>query len=264
MPDYTGIDNSSAREYIFYPRQYHSAPPYYAFDLPVPVDDDVSIVCRFYKGDDSWPWILFFHGNGEVVGDYDEISLLYLKRKLNLVVTDYRGYGASTGEPTLTDLVRDAPVLFRAVNEELANRGQRQDLWLMGRSLGSMAAIELAYHYPDQFKGLIIESGFPSIVRLILHLNIPAGAIELEPIYNACIEMIRSISLPALVIHGEFDTLVPLREAEDLYENLGTADKELIVIDAADHNDVMFVGLNQYFTALRAFIDSHGQSGGTE
>jgi len=125
-----------------------------------------------------------------------------------------------------------------------------------------MAAIELAYHYPDQFKGLIIESGFPSVVRLILHLNIPAGAIEMEPIYDACIKMIRSITLPTLVIHGEYDTLVPLREAEDLYKNLGAQDKELVIIDAADHNDIMFVGLNQFFTALRAFIDSHEQTCG--
>lgn len=254
MPDYTGIDNSSARDYIFYPREYHSTPPPYAFDLAVPVDEDVSITCRFYKGDDGWPWILFFHGNGEVVSDYDEIFLFYLKRKLNLVVTDYRGYGASTGEPTLTDVVRDAPILFHAVKEELVKRGQRHGLWLMGRSLGSMPAIELAYHHPDQFKGLIIESGFPSVVRLILHLNIPAGAIELGPIYDACIGMVRSITLPTLIIHGEYDTLVPLREAEDLYNNLGAQDKKLVIIDAADHNDIMFVGLNQYFATLQAFI----------
>ena len=99
MPDYSEIDNSPALQYIFYPRTTHSKPPFNAFDKVIPVDEDVAITCRFYKGNDAWPWIVFFHGNGEVVSDYDNIAPFYTKRELNLVVTDYRGYGASTGTP---------------------------------------------------------------------------------------------------------------------------------------------------------------------
>jgi hypothetical protein len=263
MPDYRDIDQSPALSYIFYPRNYHSAPPRDAFDVAVYVEEDVSITCRFYKGNDNWPWILFFHGNGEVVSDYDEISLFYLKRKLNLVVADYRGYGASGGSPTLTSIAHDAPILLHAVSAELARRKQRQRLWLMGRSLGSISAIELAYHYPADMKGLIIESGFSSIVRLILHLGLPAPTVDLEPIYEACIGMIRQIKVPTLVMHGEYDALVPLREAEDLYQNLGTEDKELLIVGNADHNDIMFVGLDQYFTALERFVERTNEHGVT-
>jgi pimeloyl-ACP methyl ester carboxylesterase len=255
MPDYSEIDNSPALSYIFYPRDYHSHPPRNAFDKEISVAKDVAITCRFYKGDDNWPWIVFFHGNGEVVSDYDDISHFYVKHKLNLVVADYRGYGSSGGSPTLTDLVHDAPILFKAINEELLQRGQRTDVWLMGRSLGSISALELAYHQPDQIRGLIIESGFPSITRLILHLGMPAGAIELEPIYKACIEMIRKITTPTLIIHGEYDVLVPLREAEDLYDKIGAKDEELVIIRGADHNDIMFVGFEQYFGAILRFIE---------
>ena len=54
---------------------------------------------------------------------------------------------------------------------------------------------------------------------------------------------------------GEYDVLVPLKEAEDLYNNLGTKDKELVIIGAADHNDIMFVGFEQYFGAIVRFIE---------
>jgi hypothetical protein len=255
MPDYREIDNSPALNYIFYPRRGHNTPPRNAFDTVVAVDEDTFITCRFYGEDNSWPWIIFFHGNGEVVSDYDSIAVFYTQNHLNLAVADYRGYGASSGNPTLTGLVHDAPILFKSMKKELAERGQRGNVWLMGRSLGSISALELAYHYPDQIRGLIIESGFPSITQLILHLGLPAGAIDLTPTYEVCISMVRKITTPTLIIHGEYDNLVPLREAEDLHKNIGTTDKELVIIPGADHNDIMFIVIEQYFGAIQRFVE---------
>jgi uncharacterized protein len=262
MPDYRMIDSSPALNYIFYPRNTHSNPPSDASDMAVMIDKDVAITCRFYKGDDSWPWIIFFHGNGEVVSDYDNISPLYSRRQLNLVVADYRGYGASGGSPTLTNLVHDAPILFKAIKDELSQKSQHHDVWLMGRSLGSISALELAYHHPDQITGLIIESGFPSIAQLIVHLGLPVGAIDLFTVYEDCVSLVRKITIPTLIIHGEYDMLVPLREAEDLYTNIGATDKELTIIPGADHNDIMFVGFDQYFSAIQSFIKRTGTKPG--
>lgn len=255
MPDYTLIDNSSALEYIFYPRETHSPCPPYGFDLAVPVEKHVSISCRFYKGNNEWPWILFFHGNGEVVSDYDELSRFYFKRNINLVVADYRGYGSSGGVPCVTDMVGDAHKIFKAVKEELVVKGLTDKLWIMGRSLGSLSALELAYHYQSTLPGIIIESGFMSIVRILNHLAVPTKGIDLDKIDKACVEMVRTLTLPILIIHGEYDMLVPFSEAEDLYETIKSEDKQLLMIPAADHNDVMFVGLNEYFKAIRALIE---------
>ncbi len=255
MPNYSEIDQPSVLSYIFYPREDHSPCPGYAFDASVPVDDDVSIVCRFYKGNDGWPWIIYFHGNGEVVSDYDEIAPFYFKYKLNLAVADYRGYGASTGTPSLEFIAHDAPILFTAIRDELARRNLRSDVWVMGRSLGSISGLELAANRPQNIRGLIIESGFPSVSRLITHLNIPAQGIDLAKHYRECIAMIQTISLPVLIIHGEYDNLVPLEEAETLYANIGSAEKELLIISSATHNDIMFVGLRQYMEAIRKFIE---------
>jgi alpha-beta hydrolase superfamily lysophospholipase len=200
------------------------------------------------------PWILFFHGNGEVVSDYDEISPLYHQRDLNLIVADYRGYGASGGVPTLTDLVQDSHAIFKEVRAELAKRNLRTDLWVMGRSLGSISALELAYSHQEALKGLILESGFPSVVRIMVHLGVPAHGTGLEKIDQACLEHLQRIFLPTLIIHGEEDWLVPLQNARDLYHHLGAEEKELLVIPSATHNDIMLVGLKEYFNALQRFI----------
>jgi alpha-beta hydrolase superfamily lysophospholipase len=206
-------------------------------------------------GHHEWPWILFFHGNGEVVSDYDEMSPFYHQKKINLVVADYRGYGASSGTPTLTDLVQDTHVIFKEVREELSRRNLRKDLWVMGRSLGSISALELAYHHQGEIKGLIIESGFPSVVRIMFHLGIPTQVMGLEKIDQECLERIKKIFIPALIIHGEQDSLVPLENAKDIYQNLGAQEKELLVIPSATHNDIMIVGFVDYFKSLQQFIE---------
>jgi alpha-beta hydrolase superfamily lysophospholipase len=245
--------------YIFYPRKDSTPCPDNAFDLSVPVSDHVSIFCRFYMGHPKWPWLLFFHGNGEVASDYDEIAPLYHRRRLNLVVADYRGYGKSEGVPTLIDLVQDAHKIFEGVREELFQRGSRKDLWIMGRSLGSISAIELAYRYPDAIKGVIIESGFPSVVRIMIHLGMSVRNLPLEKIDQECLEMIERIFIPTLIIHGERDTLIPLKEANDLYRHLGTDVKEMLVIPFANHNDIMFIGFQKYFDAIQQFIERTGR-----
>ncbi len=255
MIDYSSLDQPFLRSFIFYPRRDFTPCPENAFDLSVGVAEGVSISCRFYIGRDEWPWVLFFHGNGEVVSDYDEISPFYHQGKINLVVADYRGYGASSGTPTLTDLVQDAHVIFKEVRVELSRRNLQKDLWIMGRSLGSISGLELAYHYQEEIQGLIIESGFPSIVRIISHLGIPVQVMGLEKIDRECLERIEKIFLPTLIIHGEKDGLVPLENAKEIYRHLGTEEKELLVIPSATHNDIMPVGFKNYFKTIQQFIE---------
>ncbi|MGB7572814.1 MAG: alpha/beta hydrolase [Thermodesulfobacteriota bacterium] len=256
MIDYSSLDQPFLLQFIFYPRKDFTPCPKNAFDLSVAVGDNVSISCRFYTGHREWPWILYFHGNGEVVSDYDEISPFYHQRKMNLVVADYRGYGASGGTPTLTGLVQDAPLIFHGVREELSRRKLRKDLWVMGRSLGSIAALELASHRQEEMKGLIIESGFPSVVRIMFHLGVPAQVMGREKIDQESLERLKKIFLPTLIIHGGQDSLVPLENAKAIYQHLGAQEKELLVIPSATHNDIMIVGFKDYFNALQQFIEN--------
>ena len=128
----------------------------------------------------------------------------------------------------------------------------------MGRSLGSVAALELAYRHGEVVRGLIIESGCSSAVRLIRHLGISAHGVDLEEIDHECLEMIKKISVPALIIHGERDSLIPLQEAKDLYRHLGSDKKKLVVIPSAGHNDIMVVGFHKYYESLEQLVKTNG------
>lgn len=251
--DYNLLDRSPLLNYLFYPRRDFRKPPPGAFDLEVPVEPDVTVFCRAFPGQPEHPWILFFHGNGEVAGDYNGIAPYYNRQGLSLLVADYRGYGASSGTPTFSALISDAHIILKTVLAKLPSRGYKPHLWVMGRSLGSISALELACRYPEDLQGVIFESGFVSVVELVNHLGLPSPG-DMSALERECRETARGISIPALVLHGEEDSLVPLSQGRGLFEDLGSAKKEFVTIPRAEHNDIMFVGIQTYMEAIRKFV----------
>jgi hypothetical protein len=69
---------------------------------------EAQIRIRAFPGSKEAPIILFFHGNGETARDYDHAATDYASLPARLVVADYRGYGPSTGKPSLITLLPDA------------------------------------------------------------------------------------------------------------------------------------------------------------
>jgi pimeloyl-ACP methyl ester carboxylesterase len=255
MPDYSVLDIPPILNIMFHPRKGYSPCPKNAFDLIVPVSDGVGIAARFYTKGEVKPSVLFFHGNGEVIYDYDDIAPLYNDMGLNLIAADYRGYGTSGGAPSFTNVCKDAKSILLSVKQELAKRNFSGGLWVMGRSLGSLSALELAAFCPDEIKGLIIESGFANAARVMKHWYDFPKEISLRQFDRECLDAVKSITIPTLLLHGDADQVVPYQEAADLYKNLGSVNKKMITISRAGHNDIMCVGMKQYFKEIVSFIN---------
>jgi len=220
----------------------------------VSVAHDISIGCRFYPARLDGPNILYFHGNGETVPDYDYIAPVYTGKGLNLFVADYRGYGMSGGSPACSSMIKDAHPVFQGFITFLSDLGYTGDSYVMGRSLGSAPAIELAFHYQQRFKGLIVESGFASaqnqLMRLgVSHLFRDKG----EPVGFGNDLKIKETAIPTLIIHGEWDEIIPAEEGRTLYALSGAREKFSLFISNAGHNDLMMHGLDAYMGAIERF-----------
>ncbi len=259
-PELSALDRPEILQFIFYPRR----DLFTGFTTPnvlsgsIPVDEGVSISYRFYFGNRKHPNILFFHGNGEIASDYAAIGSIFNQVGLNLFVADYRGYGSSSGTPTLSNMIKDAHLIFEGFKQALKEKEFSGSTFLMGRSLGSASAIELAYHYQTQLKGLIIESGFANIFNLFDYLGFPLESLGIEvPDTPSSLRLIRNIAVPTLVIHGEYDQIVPLAEGKFLYSNIAARDKRLLIIPGVDHNTIFLGGMEQYLKALRDFVTDH-------
>lgn len=256
----SALDRPEILQFVFYPRRDFAEKPRVpnATACSIPVDDGVSISCRFFPGNDKHHNILFFHGNGEIASDYDDIGPIYNQIGLNLFVADYRGYGMSGGKPTLTNMIKDAHPIFEGFKQVLKEKEFSGNLFIMGRSLGSACAVELACRYQSQFNGLIVESGFANIFNLFEYLGFPATALGVTGTETPTgLELIRKISIPTLIMHGEHDHIVPVQEGKSLYDNIASEDKRLLIIPGVDHNTIFMGGMEQYLQALRDFVLAH-------
>ena len=126
--EFSVLDQPELLQFIFYPRRDFSGShgPANAVDCSITVDEGVAISCRFYFGNENYPSILFFHGNGEIASDYDDIGLIYNQMGINLFVADYRGYGMSGGTPTLTSMIKDAHPIFEGFNHMIKHAADFQ------------------------------------------------------------------------------------------------------------------------------------------
>ena len=213
QPDYGLIDRLGIGRIIFYPRTDLRPPPAGAVDYQIEVAPGVAVAGRFYPADPTLPSILFFHGNGEVAPEYDETAQIYHQAGLNLWVADYRGYGASGGTPTFAALIDDAHPMLARFHQVLDDGGFSPARFVMGRSLGSHPAIELAARSPERLRGLILESGAANLRRLMRFFGAGEPTGEAAELIDRHRAKIASIRLPSLVIHGEYDELIPVEHA---------------------------------------------------
>jgi len=251
------MDRPEVLQVLFHPRATaRTQPPAGATDINITVAPEVTIGNRLYGDVKDAPVILYFHGNGEVVADYDDIGPMYTQVGLNVLVTDYRGYGWSSGTPTSSNMLADARTLYTELRDWLYENQYTGGIFLMGRSLGSACAIDLAAEYNDEIKGLIIESGFAETLPLAqtLGLDMASRGITEEETFDNQGKM-ESITKPTFMLHGRNDQLIPVRQADKLMAASGARSKELQVVPGADHNSLIAVGGALYFQAIKQFIN---------
>ncbi len=250
------LDRPEILQYIFPLRKdYSDNIPEGVMEHFTAVETGVQVGARLHLTEPDAPSILFFHGNGEIASDYDDIGPIYNRYGFSFIAVDYRGYGKSTGQPTLGSMLRDARVIFKDIQQLLKENGRNGPFVLMGRSLGSVSAIELAASYNADIAALILDSAFANTVALLGRIGVPLsglGVSEKDGLIN--VGNIAKVTKPTLIIHGQHDTLIPLVDVEMLMSYAGARKKQLIVVPGADHNDIVARCGEAYFQIIRDFV----------
>jgi alpha-beta hydrolase superfamily lysophospholipase len=244
------FDTDAFNRSLFYPRPDVTPPPAGARDLRVEVAPGVRLHLRLHDAPQARVWVLLFHGNGEVVSDYDDAASGYAAVGAALAVVDFRGYGASDGAPTLRTCITDSHAVLATV---LAQSGGRPVV-VMGRSLGSACAAELCQVSPAVAAGFVFESGIADVQGVVRRRGVELdGPLPEEDL--AVFDPLRKFArceAPCLVLHGARDTLILPDEARLTFATLKTADKTLALVPDRGHNDLSMHPL--YWQAIKAFI----------
>ena len=260
---YEKLDRPEVVAALFYPRQDTTAPPVGAQDHGIEVAAGAVLGARFFlTAEPAAVNLLFFHGNGEVVADYDEVGPQYNAQGINFLAVDYRGYGQSTGAPTVSTMIQDAHRVLHWVLAWLAKEGRTGHLVVMGRSLGSVSAIELAAT-EKAVAGLIVESGIAQTLPLLRTLGLDVQALDIaEADGFGNLEKICQVQKPTYILHAQHDQIIPVVLAEELQSACGARSKEFQMIPGADHNNILALTGKLYFQAIKQFLNRVGKSHG--
>lgn len=190
------------------------------------------------------PLIIYYGGNAEEVSGF--IAEAGRLPAGGLLCVNYRGYGDSAGRPSETTLVADALFIYDQVR---ASGIPPEHVVLMGRSLGSGVAVQVAAHRP--VRGLILVTPFDSLLAVARHHYpfLPVRLI-LRQRFDS-IARAPSIRIPLLVLMGSADAIIPNASTRKLVAAWGGAVR-LVTIEGAGHNDISL--LAGYGEAIQAFL----------
>ena len=223
----------------------------------VSVEKGVGVGVHFYLKDKFFDNIIFFHGNAELAEEYADIAHIYHAHRINLIVADYRGYGFSGGVPTKDNLLIDASKIFNYINKELKNWNFDAKKIVMGRSLGSASAWEIVSQEPSNVDACIIESGFATEIPLFSLWGLDPTVIGFDLSDGFCsLGKIEKCSTPLFVIHAEKDHIIPISEGRLTYNSALSQNKKILVVESANHNNIIHCIGSKYFEDIRGFIDS--------
>jgi pimeloyl-ACP methyl ester carboxylesterase len=199
--------------------------------------------------------VLYSHGNGPNLGRFwDRVEILW-QLGYQVLIYDYPGFGRSSGEAS-------EPGMYEAASSALALVAARDDvdparLILYGHSLGSAATFELASRalrgeviaargaeaLAVRPAAVITESAWCSIEEMIrdgTFLDLP-GELLSHLRFDNCARIAELREVPVMLLHGERDRIVPMRQLALLE---GRAARPPIVhrVPNATHVDVSIVG----------------------
>jgi fermentation-respiration switch protein FrsA (DUF1100 family) len=182
--------------------------------------------------------IVYFHGNGEVIGDDLSIAREMVREGFSVVLVEYRGYGVSRpGTPTEEGLYADA----EAALDALAKRGvDSKHVVLWGASLGSGVAAEMATR--GRGGALVLVTPYTSLVDVAAtHFWWLPTRLLMRDRFDTLGKASR-ITVPTIVFHGTLDEVVPYWMGERVAAAIAHA--RFVSVKGGHHND-LFAGAAQ-------------------
>jgi fermentation-respiration switch protein FrsA (DUF1100 family) len=177
------------------------------------------------------PVVIYFQGNAEGLAARVGRFTWLVADGTGLLALCYRGYGGSTGRPSEAGLIRDAVAAY----EFARARYPAKRIVLFGESLGTAVAVALAAGH--EVGGLILDAPFTSAT------DVGAAAYPFAPVRWLLKDKFHSdqrigrVSAPLLVLHGERDSVVPIKFAERLFA-LASEPKRFARFPRGDHVDL--------------------------
>ena len=195
--------------------------------------------------------IIFFHGKSGNLTDVTWVAQRFARHGFNVLLFDYRGYGASdgvAGDEAGLYSDGDAAVAF-IVNEK---KVRPEKIVLYGHSLGTAVVADVASR--GHFGALVLESGFSSASSVAMSALpwLPRALHFLGKNRFESARKLATVKSPILIAHGDPDRSIPTGEAQVLFASANEP-KRLLIIPGVGHLPFANGG-EKYLTQVEQFI----------
>ncbi len=212
----------------------------------MPTGDGNEVNGLWFKANNSRGVILYFHGNAGSLAGWGYISQDILPLGYDLLITDYRSYGKSSGKLSPEGLFQDAESWYNF----LLDHYDASEIVLYGRSLGTGIATYLASR--EKANALILETPFYSMSHLAAH-HVPWLPHKLILQYDfSSYKYAKEVNCPVLILHGDRDNIVPLKSGEKLATVFNPSQVTFSVIQGGNHNNLS--SFEAYHENLERFL----------
>lgn len=249
----TGCKETLIRHLAFFPEKVSdnlSISEPWLSEVYLTTNDGIKIHALFIESKGANKIVLFFHGNaGNAYHRIPDAYALSLSG-INVLLVDYRGYGKSEGKPSEQGLYKDAEAAY----DYLIDKRQYtpKDIFLLGRSIGTSAAIHLAQD--RQPGGLILITPLSSGKQMATTMGLGWLSWLVGPVFDN-IQKIRKANAPTLVIHGDKDEIIPFSMGEEIYKTAPAKNKQFMRIKGGGHNDLTQVAGPGFWASVGQFIN---------
>lgn len=185
--------------------------------------------------------IVFFHGNAENISTHINSVSWLPAYGYNVLLADYRGYGQSSGSPSVKTIHEDAAAVLRYLDD----KPWAERLVLFGQSLGGAVVIWTVgmQELSENVCASAVEGAFSSYKQIASEkagggLFGQAVAMLISDAYCPLSALQKSRKVPRLFIHGGADDIVPFHHSLLLYAE-SPEPKDLWLLPGARHLEVL-------------------------
>lgn len=233
---------------VFYPEDVPETHPeileQYAFDWQ---HDGVKHHGWYIRDNIKKPLLVYCGGNAEIISKnlvkyYEQFHDNY-----HILALEYRGFGGSEGTPSERVFIEDRIAL---IEQWMAQYGYTcEDIILIGRSIGSGVAVQIAYRLTVRALILITPFDNGRVLQRVHHGHIMMTWLCRTDFPSD--KYAPSLDMPGLCIIAGNDTMTPPESGIRLAHCMGRK-PEIVVIKDALHNDIY--DYQETWMALKTFL----------
>lgn len=231
--------------------------------------DGISLEGWYMPKDSAKGTVILFHGHGGSRGNIVTEADTFHSLGYNVCMTDFRAHGNSSGNTCTIGYYESADV--KAIYDYVVSKGEK-NIILYGISLGAATITKAMTDYKEiEPSKVILEMPFASLEDAVKGklrtMHLPSQPLTALLIFwggveqgfwtyrHTPAEFAKNIHVPVLLQWGKNDIRVTEPETENLFKNLPSKQKQLVVYNESGHESLLNNEPKKWRNEVKSFLE---------